>query len=189
VRTCLIVIDMQHGFCSPEGSAARAGLAMWRMDDVVAEHVHLLEAARRAEVPVVFTRYGWRANGVDVDPAVEAAFGPGTFRWGTADTELVPELAVEPGDTVVDKPRFDCFLYTELDLVLRRLGVERLLLTGVTTNGCVGTTARTAVQLGYEVQVAEDATSAREDQHLPALASIRGPFGVVAPWRSAAAGW
>jgi ureidoacrylate peracid hydrolase len=183
MSTCLVVIDLQHGFCSPEGSAARAGMAMWRMDDVVAEQRLLLAEARRAGVPVVFTRYGWHPNGVDVDPAIEAAFGAGSFRWGTPDTEIVPGL-VEPGDTVVDKPRFDCFLYTELDLVLRRLGAERLLLTGVATNGCVETTARTATQLGYRVVVAEDATSALEDRHLAGLASIDGPFGAVLPWRS-----
>lgn len=182
--TCVLVIDMQNGFCHERGSAARAGMTMKGMDDVVAEHVRLLDRARVARLPIIFTRYGWRTNGVDVDPAMAAALGPEALRWGSWDAEIIDELPVDPADTVIDKPRFDCFLYTELDLVLRGLGAQRLLLTGTATNGCVETTARTATQLGYRVAVAEDATSALEGRHRPALTLIAAAFGEVVPWRA-----
>jgi ureidoacrylate peracid hydrolase len=188
VTACLLVIDMQNGFCHPDGSGARAGLRMWNLPAVIDEHVQLVAEARGRAVPVVFTRYRWRRNRVDIDAAVAAVFGEDAFGEDTWDAAIVDAIAVGD-DTVVDKPRFDSFLYTDLDLVLRRLGVDRLLLTGVTTNGCVETTARTATQLGYDVVVAEDATSAREHRHRAGLASIDGAFGTVEPWRSVMARW
>ncbi|MEW2354425.1 isochorismatase family cysteine hydrolase [Spirillospora sp. NPDC029432] len=182
----VVVIDMQNGFCHPYGSAAKvAGLSMRNMDEVIIEHARLLAAARAAGVPIVFTRYVWRRNRLDADPAMAAVFGPEAFTEGTWDAAVISELEITERDTVVDKRRFDAFLHTDLDLVLRALGTRRLLLTGVATNGCVETTARTAVQLGYKVSVAEDATSAPNDQHKAGLASIARGFGQVEPWRTA----
>jgi nicotinamidase-related amidase len=156
---------------------------MQLIEEVEREHVELLRHARGNEIPVVFTRYGWRTNDVDVDRKMEQVFGREAFRWGGTDVELLDSLKVTAHDTVIDKPRFDSFFGTPLDLILRQQGTRRLLLTGVATNGCVETTARTATQLGYGVFVAADATSAVGSQHEHGLASIAVGFGEVVPWR------
>jgi ureidoacrylate peracid hydrolase len=97
---------------------------------------------------------------------------------------VIPELAPQEGDIVLEKVRWDFFLYTELDAVLKNLGVKRVIVTGVNTNCCVETTARTAMQLNYEVAVATDACSSDEQElHDNALKSMKVLYIEVAPWR------
>jgi ureidoacrylate peracid hydrolase len=85
---------------------------------------------------------------------------------------------------VLEKTRWDFFLYTELDAVLKNLGVKRLIITGINTNCCVESTARTGMQLNYEVAVAEDACSSdKQELHVNALKSMKVLYIEVAPWR------
>jgi len=77
---------------------------------------------------------------------------------------VLAEITPEPGDIVLEKTRWDFFLYTELDAVLKNLGVKRLIVTGINTNCCVESTARTGMQLNYEVAVASDACSSDKQE-------------------------
>jgi ureidoacrylate peracid hydrolase len=93
---------------------------------------------------------------------------------GTKATEIWPTLAPEPGEAVVTKNRFDAFLNTELDQVLRLRCIEHVLVCGILTNYCVETTAKSAMQRDYRVTVLEDATNAMSaDIHSQALDALR----------------
>ncbi|MEV0400382.1 isochorismatase family cysteine hydrolase [Actinoallomurus sp. NPDC050550] len=187
--TAALVIDMQNGFCRADGSLPRAGFGLPRIDTVIRNNAAMIDAVRAAGMPVVFTRHVFRPDLVDVPARMMAALPPGTTPLvrGSRDAEIVTELAPLPGDRVIMKNRYDAFLYTDLELVLRLMGVRRLLVSGVVTNACVEATVRSAEQRDFEVSVAADCASAPDAAHEAALASM-AVFATVGPWRELLAG-
>jgi len=185
VDTAVLVIDMQNGFVHPEGSVPKADRALPDMDKVIAENAAMIAAAREAGLPIIYTRHVWRAGMLDAPPEVAAMFRPEDkpLLRGTWDADVCDELAPEPGDVIIDKNRFDAFLYTDLEVILRAMGARRLLVSGVVTSICVESTVRSAQQRDFAVTVAADCTSAPEDQHQPALDVMAYIFATVAPWR------
>jgi ureidoacrylate peracid hydrolase len=184
----LLVIDMQNGFCSPEGSFARMGVNTEHFRAIVPEVADMRDAARANGLTVMYARQvfrqGYPEAGIqlrDVNPGLipeEGLLGGG---W---DAEIVPELSPGPGEVVIDKRRYDAFLWTDLDLVLRRSGVSRLVVAGVSTNVCVESTVRSAAQHDYEVVVAADGVAASSPVlHDSALRSLAYAFATVQPWR------
>ena len=102
---------------------------------------------------------------------------------GMPGCTVLPEL-LGPGDTVVDtKRRYDCFVGTDLDFLLRARGVNTLLVTGVNTNSCVLSTVAAACSKDYAVVVVEDCVDTMDDPELhdAALLCIRTAFGFVMP--------
>ena len=91
----------------------------------------------------------------------------------------MPELAPEPGDIVVSKHRYSGFYETELDDVLRGLGVTHLLVTGCTTSICVESTVRDAMFRDYHCVVLEDCTAEPLGTHDASLKVIEALFGWV----------
>lgn len=190
----LLVIDMQNGFCSSRGSFARSGASIGAYGAIIPEVGELCAAARSAGVQVIYTRHVYRAGyldaGIDMEhvhPRVIAERGLVNGEW---DAEIVRELAPHEQDVVIEKKRYDSFLWTDLDLILRRLRVEHLTFAGVSTNVCVESTARTAAQLGYKVFVTIDATAATSRElHESAIRSLQYGFGMTGAWREIAATW
>ena len=78
--------------------------------------------------------------------------------------ETPPEVTPQEGDYVVLKPRFSAFFHTELDLILRRLGVRTLYLTGTTTPNCIRTTCYDGLSLDYNVGILTDCCSSNSDE-------------------------
>jgi ureidoacrylate peracid hydrolase len=161
----LLVVDMQNGFCHPEGSFTKMGMAPEGAEAAVRNAAIAVARARRAAIPVVFTRHVYRPGRADEgqaliknSPALARLNGLAAGYW---DAEVVGELGCGPEDLVVDKVRFDAFQWTSLEPLLRGLGVGELVVCGVVTNLCVETTVRSAFMRDYPVTLLTDCCAAK----------------------------
>nr|WP_314542198.1 cysteine hydrolase family protein [uncultured Massilia sp.] len=166
----LIVIDMQKGMADP--------LLARNNPDAEERIAALLAAWRRAGAPVIHVRHISRT--------------PGSPFWpGQHGAEFQERFKPADDAHVVDKNVPDCFIQSGLERWLRVRGIERLVIVGVSTNNSVEASARTAGQLGFDVQVVSDATFAfdkhdyggtlrsAQDVHLMALANLDGEYARV----------
>jgi ureidoacrylate peracid hydrolase len=184
----LLVIDMQNGFLHPEGSVTRNDQPMFEVERVVAETVDLVAETRTAGLPVVYTQHVFRPDYFDVPPRLRSrdlfSEGDEALVRGSWDAAVADELKPLETEVVVEKNRYDAFLYTDLELVLRTLGIGRLLVCGVATKVCVESTVRSAEQRDFEVTVASDCTSGPAEYHDAALAAMAYIAADVVPWRA-----
>jgi ureidoacrylate peracid hydrolase len=184
----LLVIDMQNGFVHPDGSIPRNDKPMLEVERVVTETVDLVAAAREAGLPVIYTAHVFRPDYVDVPSRlrVRDIFNQDdeTLVRGSWDAAIADELKPLDSEPVVEKNRYDAFLYTDLELILRTLGIGRLLVCGVATNVCVESTVRSAEQRDFGVTVASDCTSGPAEYHDAALAAMAYIAADVVPWRA-----
>jgi nicotinamidase-related amidase len=158
----LILVDVQNDFCHPDGSIAKAGEDVAAAVAMVPRLVKLLDAARRAEVPVVFVRTTHDESNDSAAWLNRRAAGPGavttqaicrTASWGAEFYKVTPELPDEP---VITKHRYSAFAGTNLDLTLRTMGVQSLLFTGVATEVCVESSLRDGLFVEYFVSMVAD---------------------------------
>jgi biuret amidohydrolase len=177
----LLVVDMQHDFLDKDAGCYAPG-----SEEIVPRVWQLVDAAREAGLPVIFTQEAHRPGGVDAgreaDPGAGAGYPgggpdspvPAHCVEGTRGIAIVEELAPIPGDLLISKRRYSCFLGTDLDLLLRNLGVETLLVTGVDSNVCVLWTVGEAFQRDYHVRVVEDCVAgSNPEEHEAALLIMR----------------
>jgi ureidoacrylate peracid hydrolase len=175
--TAVLVVDMQNDFGAPGGMFARAGVDIRGIEAAAAATEPVLHAAREAGIPVVYLKMAHTADLADAGPAdgphwlkhgplgigqtIAAPDGAETrvLVDGTWSTEILDELAPEPGDHVVRKHRYSGFFETELEELLRSLGVRYLLVTGCTTSVCVESTVRDAMFRDFSCVVLEDCTA------------------------------
>ena len=150
--TALVLIDLQKGV------VARL-LAPNSAPDVLKTGIDLARLFRGAGAPVVLVNVGWSPDYKDalsqpVDQPMQSP--PGGY---PPDFMELAEGLARPGDIRITKRQWGAFHGTELDLQLRRRGIQTIVLGGVATNIGVESTARQAWELGYAVVLAEDATS------------------------------
>lgn len=160
-KAALIIIDMQHGFLDSSSALCVAGAAA-----TVPACTRALNRARELGMPVFHAIREYAADGSDVEAARHRGWVEGgkPVSRACASPRTLDEyepLAPQPGDRVIVKPRFSAFFATQLDLVLRRLGVGTVVLIGTTTPNCIRTTCYDALSLDYNVAVIEDCTSSR----------------------------
>jgi nicotinamidase-related amidase len=129
-NTALIVIDVQNGVVG----------AAHQRDEVVSNVRHLVEKARIEEVPVVWVQHS------DEDLA-----------RGSDDWKIVPELAPDDAEPLIEKHYGDSFEDTDLEDVLSGLGVGRLVVVGAQTDQCVRSTLHGAFTRGYDATLVKDA--------------------------------
>jgi nicotinamidase-related amidase len=185
-RTALVVIDLQYGIVGRTP-------APHSVPDVVARASSLAGALRTAGGTVVWVRVTPSPDGKDAlapptdAPAVTSSERPANW------AELVSELDRQPGDLLITKRQWGAFYGTELDLQLRRRGVNTIVLCGISTNIGVESTARDAFERGYHQVFVEDATSARSvEEHeftmridFPRMGRVRSTAEVLAALGSA----
>ena len=199
-RTALAVIDIQVDFASPDGLLGQYGVDMGMAVPAVDAAAALVAVAREAGVPVVFVglftspdtdspswneRMRRRGGDPDSEAALCRAGQPGSAFYG-------PQPAQD--ELVVTKTRYSGFVGTDLDARLKAMGVDTLVVCGLTTECCVAATAADAFDLDYHVFVAADACAAYEpDLHEVALktmalntAILTDSVEVAKAWKEAA---
>jgi biuret amidohydrolase len=194
-QSALIVIDMQRDFLDAGGYAASAGMNVRALRKPIPFIASLLAAARKNNVLVVHTREGHRPDLSDCSPAKmarsrnagaeigsEGPLGRLLIR-GEYGHDMIDELKPIAGEPIVDKPGYGAFHQTDLAQILDNHDVKRLYICGVTTEVCVHSTLREAVDRGYDCVLVSDACgSANVDLHDAALKMVAvegGIFGQV----------
>lgn len=180
-RTVHVVIDEQNDFLHPEGWYATHGIDVSHMRRVIEPTRTLVAACREREVPIVWTRHGTRGV-ADGGPFMQkrVLLLEGGLRQGTWGYEILADLEPQPEDWYVEKTRLSAFFQTNLEQVLRALGAETVLLTGVLTNQCVGATCKDALFRDFKpIVVADCVGTATPHLHDPALEMIRVGWGQV----------
>ena len=160
-KTALLIIDMQNDFCLPGASFLVDG-AM----PVSKKIKEALEACRQHGLPIIHVFRYYRADGSDVELTRYEGFvkAGGSLVRGTECSKILEDLKPIEGEYLIVKQRWSAFFQTELDLLLRRLGVDQVVVTGVQTPNCIRTTVYDANSLDYEVIVLTDATGAKTDE-------------------------
>jgi ureidoacrylate peracid hydrolase len=174
-HTVLVLIDLQNDFLHPEGWYAQRGIDITHMRRVIEPTARLLEAAREADVPVVWTRHGYR-DVRDAGPFIELRpfLMDGGLRLDTWGFELFGELEVRPEDWLVEKSRLSAFFNTKLETVLRALDAETVLIGGVLTNQCVAATSKDASFRDLKPIVVEECTGTTLPHlHAPAIEMMK----------------
>lgn len=173
-RTALVVIDMQNDFLSEDGWYAQSGIDISHMQQSIEPVCALVTAAREQEAPVIWTQHGFRdMTDAGVFATLRDFMKDGGLRKETWGYELIPEMDARPEDWYVEKNRLSSFFATNLDLILRGLDVDTLLICGVLTNQCVKATAVDANYNDYKPIVVREATGTTLPHlHQPALEMI-----------------
>jgi len=158
-KSALVVIDMQQGFISPDSAQCIKGAAA-----TVPACVKLINNCRERGIPVFFVVREYRADGSDVEHTrYKSWLGGGKALSPGCDESIGAALPEEFGlcekDYVIIKPRFSAFFQTELDIMLRRLRIDTVLLAGTTTPNCIRSSCYDAISLEYNAVVFSDCTS------------------------------
>ncbi len=156
-RTVLIIVDMENDFVKPGASfEVQAGREM------LPKLKELIGFCRGSGISVIYTTHAHRPDGsdagrfADIYPAI--AEGRGLVD-GSDGIEIYAEIAPEPGEVIIKKHRYSAFFGTDLDMILRGLGTDTVIVTGVTTENCCHATARDAMFRDYRVAFISDCTA------------------------------
>jgi ureidoacrylate peracid hydrolase len=180
-HAALLIVDVQNYCAHPDGAASRKlhpqlrGYLFSTLSETVLPNLQLLQSAcRGAHIEVVYaavenmTRDGrdrsldYKISGIDVPRA----------SW---DAQVLDEIAPAADEMVFRKTSSSIFISTNIDYVLRNLGVRSLIVAGMMTDQCVESAVRDACDLGYLVTVATDAcTTDSAERHQQSLIGIRG---------------
>ena len=189
-QTALLVIDMQRDFLDPQGMCGVEGEPYERLRAIIPAAQASLTAARRAGLTVIHTREGYAADLSDLpasrhDGTVGKAGPLGRFLIrGEAGHDFIEELQPAAGEAIIDKPGFGAFHRTDLKERLEQAGITHLIFSGVTTQCCVLSSLREAVDRSFFCLLLEDCCAALEPHlHQASLDIIAGEgnlFGWIA---------
>jgi nicotinamidase-related amidase len=183
-QTALLVVDMQYFDAHPEWGEGRTAIEMGvahcfadyfeQIDDVMPRIQQLLGLFRSKEMEVIHVRVAeWTTDSRDVGwkQLVRGLIVPSDSK----EAELLEEVAPVGDEIVVSKSSSGVFPVTNIDRLLRNLGITTLIFTGTATGGCVESAVRDAVDLGYDVVVAADACAdSTTDSHRLSLGRMAG---------------
>ena len=151
-KTALVVIDLQKGVTMIEAHPHDART-------VIANAARLAKSFRADGMPV-FLVHVERSKGTVLQTNADATF-PSRGELPPDWADIVPELGPEPTDVVIAKRQWGAFYGTDLELRLRRSGIDTIVLCGIATTYGVESTARFAYEYGFQQVFAEDAMSDR----------------------------
>lgn len=186
-HTALVVVDAQHDFGHREGALGQLGADMSMAEEMLPRLVELIDEARGAEVPVIFTRYVAR-------PAIYSDVWfekhPPNICGDETGAGYLPGVGPVDDEPEVIKDRYSSFQNSDLDLLLRACGARTLLFTGIATNVCVETAVREAVCRDYAPVLIHDCcASPSQAEHDAAVNNVERYFGWVAEARAVIDAW
>jgi ureidoacrylate peracid hydrolase len=157
-KTALVVVDMENDFIAPgaplDTPAGRAMLPTLK---------RAIAFCRERGIRVIYTTHAHRSDGCDLGRFADDPSGPiarhAALVDGEPGIEIYPEIAPHPGEIVIKKHRYSAFYGTELEIILRGMGVDTVVITGVSTENCCHATARDALFRDYRVVFLSDATA------------------------------
>jgi ureidoacrylate peracid hydrolase len=171
-RTAIVVVDMINEFCKPGGKMVLPG-----SETLVPPQLAVIEAARRAGAPVIWVHDSHRRNMRRDREFLKRTPHGEQDSWAT---EIIEDLGARDDEIHVIKHRYSSFFQTDLDVTLKDMLIEQLVVFGVVTNICVRSTVHDAFFNGYEIVVPRDccaATGPREQEST--LYDIATHFGIV----------
>jgi maleamate amidohydrolase len=174
-RPALLVVDMNVAFTDP-----RSPLAC-DLDEVVGAIARLLDEARRAQIPVVYTTVAYDEAGKQAAAAfIDKVPALLTLEAGTGWVEIDPRIAPRPGEPVLTKLFASAFHGTILGSLLVAAGCDSVVVTGASTSGCVRATVVDALQHGYRPLVPREAVGDRNPRaHEASLYDVDAKYGDV----------
>ncbi len=196
--TAMLVIDVQNDYIHPDGYIASIGGDISSCVAMVPRLLRLVDAARAAGVTIIHTR-NWHRPETDSPAWLDRLARGGRTQeeracradtWGAAFYEIEPQ----PGEEIVSKFRYDAFLGTNLEFLLRARKISSVVCIGTSTNICVESTARAALMRDFHLVMVEDCCASPDvEAHVATLKTLAHSFGEVttadkveAIWASAA---
>jgi nicotinamidase-related amidase len=157
----LLILDMQNDFVMPGSSIRVAGAKA-----TVPVIKKMLNTFRKLKLPIFHVIREYRSDGSDIEITRLDNFleRSKVVVPGTTGCEIIDELKPIPGEYKIIKNRFSAFMHTELDFILRRLGVEHIVVCGTEYPSCIRTTIFDGVSYGYFATSITDATSAQSKE-------------------------
>jgi nicotinamidase-related amidase len=179
--SALLVIDPYNDFISEGGKVWPRINAVAEANRCVQHMLDVLHAARSARLRTFYAlhrryRPGDYESWKHVAPVQKAAWTSRAFEHGTWGGEIRREFQPLPGDLVASEHWCSSgFANTDLDVLLKRHGIHRIIIIGLIAHTCVEATVRFAAELGYEVTMVSDATADYSDEHMHAALDINIP--------------
>ncbi|KAI3329273.1 isochorismatase hydrolase [Xylariaceae sp. AK1471] len=169
-KTALILLDIQIGIFEMFKGAINT-------DQYLAKVSSTLSAARKAGIPIVQVTTSFRPDYADASPRNQMTArvrASGLFKDTDASVQLHPAIAEAAADDIhVKKRRVSALYGTDLDVVLRSSGIEKIVVAGVATSGAVLSTVRQAFDMDYEIMVLADlCADSKDDVHRILLESV-----------------
>ncbi|HLB56058.1 MAG TPA: isochorismatase family cysteine hydrolase [Coxiellaceae bacterium] len=161
-NTALLVIDFINDIVHPDGKVI-ATATFVEKHHVIEKANHVIAFAREHKIPIAFVKVGFSESYLEC-PAHSPVFGKAkelkAFQLNTWGTEFHEKLNVQPSDFVIIKNRVSAFYSTSLETFLRANQIQNIILTGVSTDMAIQSTAREAHDRDYKVIIVSDACGA-----------------------------
>ena len=192
-QTALVVVDMQYATGSRKAGLGKKLIETGKLDELAGERFERIENVvvpnlkkmlsffRENHLRVIYITVGSEMEDhSDVPPHMITLFKGTNNRKGQLEHEIIEEVKPLPGEPVLNKTSISAFTSTGIDSLLRSMRMEYLLFAGVSTNMCVGTTARDAADRGYRCLLIEDCCGAAQyEYHRWEIVNFQRLFGRV----------
>ena len=179
--TALVLIDPYNDFISDGGKIWDRVKGVAEANKCVPHMMQVLNAARKAELRVFYAlhhryRQGDYETWKYIAPVQKAAWSHKAFEYGSWGGQIRDEFEPQSGDVVaLEHWCSSGFANTDLDLQLKKHGIQRLIVMGLIAHTCVEATVRYAAELGYAVTMVKDATASYSEEHMHAALDINIP--------------